>query len=73
MFQSLAKSHQNDVGETLVKVCLYAFFFFFKSILIRPNPQETADLLTFTEKILNGKLHFCCSDGRDDLWQSTQH
>ena len=24
-----------------------------------PNPQETADLVTFTEKILNGKLHFC--------------
>ena len=23
------------------------------------NPQETADLITFTEKILNGKLHFC--------------
>ena len=25
--------------------------------------QETADLDTFTEKILNGKLHFLCSDG----------
>ena len=24
-----------------------------------PNLQETADLVTFTEKILNGKLHFC--------------
>ena len=36
MFQSLAKSHQNEVGETLVKVCLYAFFFTSnKSILIR--------------------------------------
>ena len=23
----------------------------------RPNPQEPADLVTFTEKILNGKLH----------------
>ena len=23
-----------------------------------PNPQETADLLTFTEEILNRKLHF---------------
>ena len=23
-----------------------------------PNPQETADLVTFTEVILNGKLHF---------------
>ena len=24
-----------------------------------PNPQETADLVTFTEEICNGKLHFC--------------
>ena len=26
-----------------------------------PDPQETADLVTFTEEILNGKLHFLCS------------
>ena len=26
---------------------------------MRPNPQETVDLVTFTEEILNGKLHFC--------------
>ena len=26
-----------------------------------PNPQETADLVLFTEEILNGKLHFLCS------------
>ena len=26
-----------------------------------PNPQETADLVTFTEEILNGKLHFSCN------------
>ena len=25
------------------------------------NPQEPADLVTFTEEILNGKLHFVCS------------
>ena len=33
---------------------------------MRPNPQETADLVTFTEQILNGKLHFLCSaiDGK---------
>ena len=24
-----------------------------------PNPQETADLVTFTEEILNEKFHFC--------------
>ena len=28
---------------------------------MQPNPQETADLVTFTEEILNGKLHFLCS------------
>ena len=27
----------------------------------RPNPQETADLATFTEEIFNRKLHFWCS------------
>ena len=27
-----------------------------------PNPQETEDLVTFTEEILNGKLHFLCSE-----------
>ena len=26
-----------------------------------PNLQETADLVTFTEEILNGKLHFLCA------------
>ena len=25
-----------------------------------PNPQETADLVTFTEEILYGKLRFLC-------------
>ena len=25
------------------------------------NPQETADLVTFTEEILNGKRHILCS------------
>ena len=25
-----------------------------------PNPQETVDLATFTEEILNGKLHSFC-------------
>ena len=27
-----------------------------------PNPQETAYLVTFAEEILNGKLHFLCSE-----------
>ena len=26
-----------------------------------PNPQFPADLVTFTEEILNGKLNFLCS------------
>ena len=26
-----------------------------------PNPQETADLVTFTEEILTGKLHILWS------------
>ena len=26
------------------------------------DPEETADLVTFTEEMLNGKLHFSCSD-----------
>ena len=26
-----------------------------------PNPHETASLATFTEEILNGKLHFLCN------------
>ena len=28
---------------------------------MRSNPQVTADLVTFTEEILNGKFHFLCS------------
>ena len=27
---------------------------------MRPNPQDTADLVTFTEEIVNGKLRFLC-------------
>ena len=30
--------------------------------LIRPNPQFPADLVTLTEKILNGELLFLCSE-----------
>ena len=28
---------------------------------MRPNQQETADLVKFTEEALNGKLNFLCS------------
>ena len=27
-----------------------------------PNPQETVDLVTFTEEILNKELYFLCSE-----------
>ena len=27
----------------------------------KENPQETADLFTFTKEFINGKLHFLCS------------
>ena len=29
---------------------------------MRPNPQFPAELLTFPEEILNGKLQFLCND-----------
>ena len=32
-----------------------------------PNPEETADLVTFTEEILNGKPHFLWSEYFDVL------
>ena len=37
--------------------------FFIKNIFSKcwSKLQETADLVTFTEEILNGKLHFLCS------------
>ena len=33
---------------------------------MRPNPQFSADLVIFTEEIINGKLHFLCSDKPKD-------
>ena len=32
-----------------------------------PNLQETADLVTFTEDIFNGKLHFLCSGTTNEV------
>ena len=29
---------------------------------MQPNPQETADLVTFTDETPNGKLYLLCSD-----------
>ena len=38
-----------------------------------PNPQETADLVMFTEEILNGKLHFFCSQGHSKGRKDTRN
>ena len=35
-----------------------------------PNSQFPADLVTFTEEIPNGKLHFLSSDGIPRIWNS---
>ena len=32
-----------------------------------PNPQFSEDLVTFTEEILNGKLHVLCNEKISDL------
>ena len=37
-----------------------------------PNPQQIADLVTFTVEILNGKLQFLCSDKEQTLMSITQ-
>ena len=34
-----------------------------------PNPQGIADLVTFTEEILNGKRHFLCGDNHLKAYQ----
>ena len=33
-----------------------------------PNPQFPADLVTFAEEVLNGKLNFLCSDIRPEAY-----
>ena len=33
-----------------------------------PNPQKAADSVTFTEEILNGKLHFLCIEMGNGLF-----
>ena len=39
---------------------------------MRPNPQFPVDLVTFTEEIFNGKLHFLCSDYIANLHKKTK-
>ena len=38
-----------------------------------PNSQETANLVPFTEDMLNGKLHFLSSDATDKSKKKLQH
>ena len=38
-----------------------------------PNPQFPADLITFTEEILNWKLHFLCSDTDESEHMDTKN
>ena len=40
---------------------------------MRPNPQETENLVTFTEKILNWKLDFCTINiNTKKIWKVNQ-
>ena len=51
------------IKHTAQKMKLSTTDFFSKCHQIRsPNPQFPADLVTFTEKILNGELNFLCTD-----------
>ena len=58
--------------QILHKKWSFALRIFFK--LVWPKPPKTEDKITFTEKILNWKLHFLCSEGRSlgskRLWWS---
>ena len=48
--------------HTAQKMKFFIKDFFSKCDQIRrPNPQFPADLVTFTEQTLNGKLHLLCS------------
>ena len=46
-----------------IQSCFRPFLpFLYKDVTHCTKLQETADLVTLTEEILNGKLHFLCSD-----------
>ena len=40
---------------------------------MRPNPQFSPDLVTFTEEILNGKLYIFCNVKFMPWWKLTLH
>ena len=50
---------------------VYENILFLSSTFDTAQKKETADFVTFTEKMLNGKLHFLCSAtihlGADDM------
>ena len=37
---------------------------------MRPHPQESEDSVTFTDKVLNGKLHFLFSAISETFWEN---
>ena len=45
-----------------MKFSIEDFFSKYDQELMWPNPQETVELVTFTEEILKGKLHFLCNE-----------
>ena len=59
-FRGVARTPQTTKMESFYcKKIKFSFKHFFRKCdQIR---RETADLVTFTEEILNGKLHFLCS------------
>ena len=54
-----------SVFNTVQKLKFSIKDFFSKCDQICSLLQETADLVTFTEEILNGKLHLLCSEKSD--------
>ena len=40
---------------------------------MRPNPQKTEDVVTFTEEIFNGKLRFLCTAMQTDNVQYSRY
>ena len=59
----LSKCDQNTKIEV--------FYYDLLSFLLRlSNPQIPADLVTFTEEILNGKLHFLCSENINEAYET---
>ena len=46
-----------------IYIYIYIYSYIYCSFS-KHNPQKTADLITFTEEILNKKLHFWCCENK---------